>query len=200
LLALGLAALRLRHAAAWSLAATGLGFVLVKTTESGAQLASAAWSFITPSVVLRDPTDLLAHPALAVAWWSHRWARRSHLPHRRRAMVAAGALVLPFAVVATAATSCVAPEGVRAVDVYEGQFVDSSATQRRLVAHFEGYSNNLAVASDGTVTPCARTTPPVSTGGAPGPSRGPRARPRHRRGAGEEAEATRWWKPAPTRD
>jgi hypothetical protein len=150
LLALALSACRLRHPATWALSATGIGFVVVKTTESGAQLASDAWSLVTPSVVLRDPTDLLALPALGVAWWSYRWARRSQLPHRRRAMVAAGALVLPFAVVATAATSCESPEGVRAVDVYEGRFAESLAPERRLVAHFKGYSH-LVVGSDGTV-------------------------------------------------
>jgi hypothetical protein len=150
LLALALAACRLRHPATWALAATGIGFVAAKATESGAQLASAAWSVVTPSVVLRDPTDLIALPALAVAWGSYRWARRNHLPHRRRAIVAAGAVVLPFAVVATAATSCEQPDGVRTVDVYEGRFVGSTTTERHLVAHYNGYRHVL-VERDGSV-------------------------------------------------
>ncbi|MGX7674160.1 outer membrane protein assembly factor BamB family protein [Plantactinospora sp. DSM 117369] len=49
---------------------TGLGFALVKLTAPGAALASAVWSSVAgPSRVLADPTDLVALPALGLAWW-----------------------------------------------------------------------------------------------------------------------------------
>lgn len=69
-LALGVAVPRLPAAAlCWvSLVATGGGFVLAKVTESGAAVASAAWSAVAgPSYILMDPSDVIALPALAVA-------------------------------------------------------------------------------------------------------------------------------------
>lgn len=53
--------------------ATGALFTLVKTTETGAQAASHLWTLAAgPSRVLADPTDLVALPALALAWWVRR--------------------------------------------------------------------------------------------------------------------------------
>ncbi|WP_143120928.1 hypothetical protein [Streptosporangium canum] len=59
--------------------ATGTGFVLVKTTATGAALASQAWTlFAGPSRVLADPTDLVALPALGLAWLVSRRCRADH--------------------------------------------------------------------------------------------------------------------------
>ncbi|GAB1819999.1 hypothetical protein [Herbidospora sp. RD11066] len=81
-----------------SIAITGAGFTLVKTTATGAWLASEAWSLVwNPSVVLADPTDLLALPALWVAWWAY-----THPVSVHRAVVF---LVVPPAVLAVAATA-----------------------------------------------------------------------------------------------
>ncbi|MEW9555978.1 hypothetical protein [Nonomuraea sp. NPDC050783] len=52
-------------------AVTGVLFALVKTTETGAEAASHVWTLAAgPSRVLADPTDLIALPALALAWWA----------------------------------------------------------------------------------------------------------------------------------
>ncbi|MFD4668555.1 hypothetical protein ACFWNN_02410 [Lentzea sp. NPDC058450] len=85
---------------------TGAGFAWVKLTSTGAEVASAAWSVVNgPSVVLADAGDLIALPALGLAWWAWRLsAVAPPLPDRpahRLRMV----LAMPFAVLAIAATS-----------------------------------------------------------------------------------------------
>ncbi|MEU8379692.1 hypothetical protein, partial [Streptosporangium sp. NPDC048865] len=56
-----------------SILLTGAVFTLVKTTTVGAALASQAWTLVWgPSRVLADPVDLVALPALYVAWWTWR--------------------------------------------------------------------------------------------------------------------------------
>ncbi|WP_212735357.1 hypothetical protein [Herbidospora galbida] len=81
-----------------SIAVTGVGFALVKTTATGAWLASEAWTAVWgPSRVLADPTDLLALPALWAAWWAY-----THPVPVHKAVVF---LVVPPAVLAVAATS-----------------------------------------------------------------------------------------------
>ncbi len=98
-----------RIAAAAAVLLTGVGFALVKLTPAGAEVASAAWSVINgPSVILADPTDLVALPALGVAWWV--WCRVAAAPplpslpdglaFRLRVVV-----VVPFALLAITATS-----------------------------------------------------------------------------------------------
>ncbi|MFJ8962452.1 hypothetical protein ACIRG5_23975 [Lentzea sp. NPDC102401] len=85
---------------------TGAGFAWVKLSRTGAEVASAAWSIVNgPSVVLADPSDLIALPALGLAWWA--WRRAAAAPplpdgpaHRLRVVLA-----MPFAVLAIAATS-----------------------------------------------------------------------------------------------
>ncbi|MEV4888637.1 hypothetical protein AB0K48_04515 [Nonomuraea sp. NPDC055795] len=75
---------------------TGGLFTLVKTTETGAEAASLAWTFVAgPSHVLADPSDLLALPALGLAWW----VRKHEAPRRWLAVVG-----VPLAVLAVAAT------------------------------------------------------------------------------------------------
>ncbi|WP_157521691.1 hypothetical protein [Herbidospora cretacea] len=81
-----------------SIAVTGVGFTLVKATSTGAWLASEALTSLAgPSVVLADPADLLALPALWVAWWAYR-----HQVPVRKAVVF---LLVPPTVLAVAATS-----------------------------------------------------------------------------------------------
>ncbi|MEO3793173.1 hypothetical protein ABGB14_23420 [Nonomuraea sp. B10E15] len=85
------------------LAATALAgalFTLVKSTETGAEVASQVWSLVAgPSRVLADPTDLLALPALALAWWVRGRSLRTRSSRWR--IVAA----MPLTVLAVAATS-----------------------------------------------------------------------------------------------
>jgi hypothetical protein len=104
-----------RIGAAAAVLLTGAGFTLVKLTAVGAEAASAAWSMANgPSVILADPSDLVALPALGLAWWV--WCRVAAAPPlpdgwavRSRVVVA-----VPFAVLAITATS--APPRLPSVD------------------------------------------------------------------------------------
>ncbi|MFD8532449.1 hypothetical protein ACFV0L_34050 [Streptosporangium canum] len=81
--------------------ATGTGFVLVKTTATGAALASQAWTlFAGPSRVLADPTDLVALPTLGLAWLVSRRCRADHAVRRARTLI-----IVPVALIAVTATS-----------------------------------------------------------------------------------------------
>src|SRR5690606_12043567 len=94
------ALLLLRRADLAATILTGGLFAVVKTTETGAEVASLAWSTLAgPSRVLADPGDLLALPALALAWWV-RQRSREHAPTRWRVLTA-----VPLAVLAVTATS-----------------------------------------------------------------------------------------------
>ncbi|OUC96078.1 hypothetical protein, partial [Streptosporangium minutum] len=85
--------------------ATGTGFVLVKTTATGAALASQAWTlFAGPSRMLADPTDLVALPALGLAWLVSRRCRADHAVRRARTLI-----IVPVALIAVTATSQVPP-------------------------------------------------------------------------------------------
>ncbi|MFB9474957.1 hypothetical protein ACFFR3_36155 [Nonomuraea salmonea] len=84
---------------------TGVLFAAVKTTETGAEAASHAWTFLAgPSRVLADPTDLLALPAIALAWWV-----RAHSLRRPPAARWRFAVTMPLAVLAVTATSAAPP-------------------------------------------------------------------------------------------
>lgn len=134
LLALVLAVGRVRHPAAWALAMTGLGFTLVKSHPAGAEFASTAWSLVTPSSVLRDPTDLLALPALFLAWRVSCCSARAAHGERRTAALALGSLVLPLAVLATAATGqCREHDEARQVTLVEGVFTGETEPRRALI-------------------------------------------------------------------
>jgi hypothetical protein len=53
-----------------AVAATGAVFALVKLSPAAAARAATVFGWITPGArVVADPTDLLALPALAIAWW-----------------------------------------------------------------------------------------------------------------------------------
>lgn len=85
---------------------TGAGFVWVKLTHTGAEVASAAWSIVNgPSVVLADPGDLVALPALGLAWWAWRQVEAAPPLPDRPAHQLRVVLALPFAMLAIAATS-----------------------------------------------------------------------------------------------
>ncbi|WP_199565296.1 hypothetical protein [Spongiactinospora rosea] len=104
-----------------SIALTGAAFTLVKTTAGGAALATYAWSALWgPAQVVADPTDLLALPALAVAWWARGRAYPGAV-RRARAVI-----VIPFAVLAVAATHSVPvmlPDSAYAVGTHDGAIV-----------------------------------------------------------------------------
>lgn len=105
LLTLAVPRLPARAAVVVGLGAVGAGFTAVKASGYAAQLASAAWSVLAgPSLVREDPTDLLALPALALAWWA--WSRARSRPVRHRvARLVRLLVVLPAATFAVAATS-----------------------------------------------------------------------------------------------
>lgn len=135
LLATALALLRVPRPAQVALVATAVGFSLAKSTEWGVDTANALWSVVWPTEMLRDPTDLVALPALLLAAWVARSQRVRAARGRRSLGLALGALALPFAVVATAATSpCYTPEGLRDVGVVRGDFSGPpSGAENRLV-------------------------------------------------------------------
>jgi hypothetical protein len=98
---------------------TGALFAAVKSTETGAEVASQAWTLLAgPSRVLADPTDLLALPALALAWWVR--SRTAH-QHVRRAWIV---LAIPLAVLAVTATSqATPPQSATSVRIQEDKIV-----------------------------------------------------------------------------
>lgn len=90
-----------RRANGLALGVTAVGFAWVKATTMGAAAASAVLSGLGgPSVVLRDRTDLMALPALGLAWWASR-----RLVGRAWTLRLRAAVVLPVAILATVATS-----------------------------------------------------------------------------------------------
>ncbi|MFC4585370.1 hypothetical protein [Sphaerisporangium corydalis] len=117
-----------RHADRVALAAivvVGAGFALVKTTTTGAALASRAWSVLWgPSLVRADASDLLALPALGVAWWIWRLARHAAATNPGAVRTARFLVVVPLALFAVVATP--APPQypqAEAVDVQDGVIV-----------------------------------------------------------------------------
>ncbi|GAB1819997.1 hypothetical protein [Herbidospora sp. RD11066] len=102
-----------------SIAVTGVGFTLVKATETGAWLASEAWSLVWgPSLILADLTDLLTLPALWLAWW----ASRHPVPVGKTVVL----LLIPAAVLAITATSPeqpVVPPIAYATEVRDGAII-----------------------------------------------------------------------------
>ncbi|MFG2060088.1 hypothetical protein ACGFIK_01530 [Micromonospora sp. NPDC048871] len=95
----------------------GVGFTVVKATATGAAVASAWWSVVNgPSVIRADLTDLLALPALGLAWWTWRSAAARPTLAGWLRMVAV-LVVLPIAGLGVAGTS--APQHDDAIALYE---------------------------------------------------------------------------------
>ena len=136
LVALLLALTRVR----WSpLLVTGVGFAVVKTLPLAADAASAALGWVAgPSYVRADPTDLLTLPALVLAHHARRTSTEA-TSTAGRVRLAIGALLLPLAVVATAATSpCYAPRGAFEVEAFTGEWSDAPGSDTtRVVVHSE---------------------------------------------------------------
>ncbi|GAA1244076.1 hypothetical protein GCM10009665_38600 [Kitasatospora nipponensis] len=156
--------------AAGAVIVTGAGFALVSPTGTGAHLASRLWTLAAgPSQVLADPGDLLALPALLLAWWL--WTRVRHrsgpagAARRLRVLVA-----VPLAVLATVATSrSGSPPAVWEVGRADGHLELWTAAEQRQAAW---------VSADGGVSwqpgdrpaPAPAPAPPPPTGA---PSAGP---------------------------
>ncbi|WP_433382538.1 hypothetical protein [Streptosporangium sp. CA-115845] len=135
-----------RLAAPVAIVATGVGFTLVKTTEAGAELASRAWTLVAgPSRVLADPTDLVALPALGVAWLVWRGCRSDQAVRRARALV-----VIPFALIGVTATSAVPPPPTA---------LSVSADDEAITVLIDYGSSSAAVSRDGGRTWSMRPGP-----------------------------------------
>jgi hypothetical protein len=102
-----------------------------------------------PSYVRADPTDLLALPALLLAHHTRRTSTVATSP-RRRVRLALGALLLPFAVVATAATSpCCQPRGAYSAEAFTGVWDDGSQlASTRVVVQNEGVTGGGTLVVD----------------------------------------------------
>ncbi|ROS27871.1 hypothetical protein [Cellulomonas sp. PhB150] len=100
-------------------AVVGAVFVVTKATAVGAAAAAGVLTALAgPSVVLDDRTDLLALPALGLALLTAR--RSASGPATRLRSNLALLVVLPVAVLATAATSTSGPTGAAEVGVVDG--------------------------------------------------------------------------------
>ncbi|MEO3859118.1 hypothetical protein [Acrocarpospora sp. B8E8] len=136
-----------------SILVTGAAFTLVKTTAMGAYLASQAWTLAWgPSLVLADPTDLFALPALYAAWWI--W---NH-PDPGAERLARAVVVIPVTVLAVSATS--QSERYRPYSAYAVE-----VTGDKIVVAIRGYSSSDAypkagyVSGDGGRTWYGQSTP-----------------------------------------
>ncbi|MGC5383030.1 hypothetical protein ACPXCJ_00900 [Micromonospora chalcea] len=119
---------RSRSVAGFALALVGLGFAVVKVDEQAAAAASQMWSVVSgPSLIRADPTDLLTLPALAVAAWTWRRARRDAVGHRAARLVRL-VVLLPAALVAVAATSPIERPDAVATKVVDGRLAAGAAT------------------------------------------------------------------------
>jgi hypothetical protein len=97
-----------RRAALLAVAISGVGFAWVKATDAGAATASAVLTALAgPSIVVRDATDLLALPVLALATWV---GLRVTGDVRSAVRRAGAVMVLPVALLASVATAKVGPE------------------------------------------------------------------------------------------
>ena len=142
LLTVGLAAVGIRRPCAWACALTAVGFTAVKASPAVADVVSGWWSLTGfPTEMRADPTDLLALPAVLVAWLVHRRVGRTRPVDWRRVMATAtGVALLPLTVVATAATSCQEFRGVDQVLVAGGRWATAPAgLDHRLVIGMDGY-------------------------------------------------------------
>ena len=154
LLTVGLAAVGLRQPCTWACALTAAGFTAVKVSTAAAAMVSGWWSLTGfPTVMRADPTDLLAIPAVPVAWLVHRRVRRQRpVDWRRMVTTATGVALVPLGVVATSATSCEEFDGVEQVWVAGGTWASAPAgLDQRLVVQRDGHSE-LSLDGHGVLT------------------------------------------------
>ncbi len=139
LLGLVLALVGVRRPMVWSSGLVVLGFTVTKTTAAGAAAVSACWSLTGVNThIVADPTDLLALPAVLVAW--QLWRQAQQVPARRRLPAVMGVALLPLGVLATAATgACDEDEGVRFAAVVSGRLSEGDQVRQSLIA-FEDHS------------------------------------------------------------
>jgi hypothetical protein len=124
---------------------TGALYTLVKSTETGAEAASLAWTALAgPSRVLADHTDLLALPALGLAWWVR---QRTLRPDPRHWQVI---VIMPLAVLSVTATGS-APMPPSALYVIEDQGTVIVSTE------YDDYAAPALVSSDGGMTWSSQT-------------------------------------------
>ncbi|GIE83025.1 hypothetical protein Aph02nite_89750 [Actinoplanes philippinensis] len=178
----GLLAPRLpfRRLAIAAIVTVGAGFLVVKLWGYGAQLASAAWSLITPSLVRADPSDLMACPFLSLAWWT---ADRplGVVPARRWMRALRLAVMLPAALFGVAATSNSSPGPARAdavavgadgaiyLNYQDGPEPDAvSRDGGRTWQHLDEPSPVRSASPAGSVSPCSRSVPVVCYRVVPG--------------------------------
>jgi hypothetical protein len=111
LMALLLPMARAKTLAVVALFLTGCGFALIKYSWYLAELASVALTVVSgPSLVRADRADLVVLPALALAWRAFRRARRRPVAPGDARLVRVLVLV-PLALLGTAATSCAVDDG-----------------------------------------------------------------------------------------
>ena len=132
----------------------GLVFAFVKATALGAAAASAAWTAVsepalgTASVVRHDATDLLALPALALAWWVFTQPREGREPGRLARTLRA-VIVLPIAVLAVAATSAGEPATRTHVGESGGLAFVGAGSDLGDAEEYDSYSQYWASSPDG---------------------------------------------------
>ncbi|MBQ1055535.1 hypothetical protein KBX35_12145 [Micromonospora sp. C32] len=120
--------LRPRAVVGFALGSVGAGFALVKSSGYAATAASGLWSAVSgPSLIRADRTDLLTLPALAVAAWAWKAARRDPVRHRAARLVRL-VVLLPAALVSVAATSPIERSDAVATKVVEGRLAAGTAT------------------------------------------------------------------------
>jgi hypothetical protein len=143
LLTVGLAAVGVPRPSGWACGLTAVGFTTVKVSPAAATAVSGWWSLTGfPTTMRADPTDLLALPAVYVAWRVHRQVDRQRTVEWRRVVATStGVALVPFAVIATAATSCDEREGVDRAWVAGGEWASApTGLGFRLVMHIDGDS------------------------------------------------------------
>ena len=155
LLTVGLTAIGVRRPCAWACGLTAVGFTAVKVSPAAAAAVSGWWSLTGfPTVMRADPTDLLALPAVSVAWLVHRRvARQRPVEWRRVVATASGLALVPLGVVATAATSCQEFRGVNQVWVAGGAWASAPAGRdQRMVVQLDGHYPGLSIDTEGVLT------------------------------------------------
>ncbi len=110
---------RTQYLGGFAFGLTSVIFALVKTLPAAHALFQQSYNRLLPwdAMLRRDPTDLLALPALLIAAWV--WTR-PHLHRPTRALPRRAWIVLSLATLATIANSAAPDPGIMCLDVKEG--------------------------------------------------------------------------------